>query len=449
MKKEDNKTLFEKYNSPSEVVRCPLRYLKWRKKLNTYAIAAVNLYGLISLFDFTIIFNKFFRVELTTEVVKKILLPFVFKHRRFGFYEDYLVHYVILDDFEWVDYLIEEQGMKPRYVPERATFANYTNEVYEEADNWETVFQFMIGKFGDTKETFTAFFDIRNYVLGSFDLFELKETIEKSGIKFDDEKELVEFFDMLVKAKNNSRMWEHKGYTSLELMEILKNGEPVISDLFATVEYDPETECHCGSGIKYQRCCMLVELSEDNHLTKEESDFFYNLWLQLLDFVNRRLKVTDSVINVTNPTDNDPKVLMKVRDNLWEDTDIIREFIHNTPSLSFEERKHLHGWEFNSIKGTFVLYQQTEEIALMVKMFQFDDGYYGVKGLSTAISTTLNESMPVMVDTVLLPFGNRIIYDGFLFKFPFNFKAKSQKRLKRPFKKAIKREGIITDLTEY
>ncbi len=109
MKKEDNKTLFEKYNSPSEVVRCPLRYLKWRKKLNTYAIAAVNLYGLISLFDFTIIFNKFFRVELTTEVVKKILLPFVFKHRRFGFYEDYLVHYVILDDFEWVDYLIEEQ----------------------------------------------------------------------------------------------------------------------------------------------------------------------------------------------------------------------------------------------------------------------------------------------------------------------------------------------------
>ena len=114
-----------------------------------------------------------------------------------------------------------------------------------------------------------------------------------------------------------------------------------------------------------------------------------------------------------------------------------------------KKEKHLHGWEFNSIKGTFVLYQQTEEIALMVKMFQFDDGYYGVKGLSTAISTTLNESMPVMVDTVLLPFGNRIIYDGFLFKFPFNFKAKSQKRLKRPFKKAIKREGIITDLTEY
>ena len=71
------------------------------------------------------------------------------------------------DDFEWVDYLIEEQGMKPRYVPERATFANYTNEVYEEADNWETVFQFMIGKFGDTKEPSLLSLISAIYVLGS------------------------------------------------------------------------------------------------------------------------------------------------------------------------------------------------------------------------------------------------------------------------------------------
>jgi len=135
MKKEENKTLFEKYNSPEDIVSCPLRYRKWRKLLNTYGIAAVNLYGIISLEDFVEIFNQFFKADLTADVVKAILLPFVFKHRRFGFYQHYLVHYVVLDDIEWVDYLFQEQGGKPRYIPEKDTFAQYVNEVYEETDN--------------------------------------------------------------------------------------------------------------------------------------------------------------------------------------------------------------------------------------------------------------------------------------------------------------------------
>ena len=113
-------------------------------------------------------------------------------------------------------------------------------------------------------------------------------------------------------------------------------------------------------------CCRTMD---NNHLTKKEKDFFYNLWLQLLDFVNRKYKVTESVINVANPLDNDPKVLRKVRDKLWENTDVITEFVYNTPSLSFEERKYLHDWEYNSIKGAFVIFQQTEDYAILVRMF--------------------------------------------------------------------------------
>lgn len=449
MKKEENKTLFEKYNSPEDIVSCPLRYRKWRKLLNTYGIAAVNLYGIISLEDFVEIFNQFFKADLTADVVKAILLPFVFKHRRFGFYQHYLVHYVVLDDIEWVDYLFQEQGGKPRYIPEKDAFAQYVNEVYEETDNWETVFQYLLNKFGDTVETFTAFFEVRNYVLGSIDLREITETIEKSGFKFDDEKQLSEFIDMLIKAKNNTRMWEHKGYTPVEMMEMIKNGEPVVSDLFATVDYDPEEECHCGSGAKYKKCCMLVEQWDNNHLTKKEKDFFYNLWLQLLDFVNRKYKVTESVINVANPLDNDPKVLRKVRDKLWENTDVITEFVYNTPSLSFEERKYLHDWEYNSIKGAFVIFQQTEDYAILVRMFGIEKEFFGIKGISASVSAVVKESLPMMTYTVLLPFGNKIIYDGFLDKYPLSFKTTAQKRIITGYQEMLDRLGIVTDLTEY
>jgi hypothetical protein len=171
--------------------------------------------------------------------------------------------------------------------------------------------------------------------------------------------------------------------------------------------------------------------------------------LQLLDFVNRKYKVTESVINVANPLDNDPKVLRKVRDKLWENTDVITEFVYNTPSLSFEERKYLHDWEYNSIKGAFVIFQQTEDYAILVRMFGIEKEFFGIKGISASVSAVVKESLPMMTYTVLLPFGNKIIYDGFLDKYPLSFKTTAQKRIITGYQEMLDRLGIVTDLTEY
>ena len=55
----------------------------------------------------------------------------------------------------------------------------------------------------------------------------------------------------------------------------------------------------------------------------------------------------------------------------------------------------------------------------------------------------------MMTYTVLLPFGNKIIYDGFLDKYPLSFKTTAQKRIITGYQEMLDRLGIVTDLTEY
>jgi G3E family GTPase len=47
MKEEKMNKIFRKFNPEKDVVRCTYGRAKVRKLLDTYAIAAVNLYGII------------------------------------------------------------------------------------------------------------------------------------------------------------------------------------------------------------------------------------------------------------------------------------------------------------------------------------------------------------------------------------------------------------------
>ncbi|MDR1771360.1 MAG: hypothetical protein LBS02_12075 [Hungatella sp.] len=58
MNEEKAKKIFEQYNRTSDVARCPNGRAAIRKQLDSYARAAVNLYGIISRDDFIDIFNK-------------------------------------------------------------------------------------------------------------------------------------------------------------------------------------------------------------------------------------------------------------------------------------------------------------------------------------------------------------------------------------------------------
>lgn len=124
MTEEKAKIIFEQYNRTSDVVRCPNGRAIIRKVIDSYARAAVNLYGIISRDDFVSIFNKQNADWTSNEEIYILLLPLVLKDGWYCFYKEYIVHYWLFNDFDQADYLLKYQADKPRYIPKKVNFLN-------------------------------------------------------------------------------------------------------------------------------------------------------------------------------------------------------------------------------------------------------------------------------------------------------------------------------------
>lgn len=78
---------------------------------------------------------------------------------------------------------------------------------------------------------------------------------------------------------------------------------------------------------------------------------------------------------------------------------------------------------------------------------QGEDRLYGIKGISNSVANTLQRNLPVQIETVLLPFKGKTIYDSFMSTMPIGFAACAKAAFREMYDKAIK-HGIITSLEE-
>jgi hypothetical protein len=447
MTKNQAKKLFEKYNPAAAVVRCPNGRAKMRKPLDMYAKAAVNLYGIIRRDEFASIFNTQNEDQTTADEVYTILLPNVLKFGWYGFYKDYIVHYAILDNFDWVGYLEHEQTDKPRYVPYKARLLQFEWEDYEDNNYWKNVLQFMWDIFDYRKPIIEGFREIKDYVTHSLRIKELGAIMDKHGFIFDNEKQAHKFFDLLMLAKNNTRIWENKGYTPSEMRKLSASRQPQEPVIRQPQKVGPNQPCPCGSGKKYKMCCSLIENSRTAQLSYDERKLFYETWYKLLDFVNQRLDVINYKFKLTYPNDNDDSLLHIIREALWSNPKLIGEYLDNTPKLSGEEISLLQSWEKHHIIGQFLLIKYEPEYAVFMRM---DKGksqkIYAVKGMTTSVSKAIHRQLPVMVETVLLPFGEKIIYDSLIASYAVEFGSGIQDVFKDEYAKSMAKYGIITQL---
>ena len=100
MTEQQAQKTFEMYNPKDAVTRCPNGRAPVRKTLDMYAKAAVNLYGVISKLELAEIFNSQNTEKFTADEIFTLLLPLVLKHKWYCFYKNYIVHYLVIDNFE-------------------------------------------------------------------------------------------------------------------------------------------------------------------------------------------------------------------------------------------------------------------------------------------------------------------------------------------------------------
>ncbi|HUD44551.1 MAG TPA: hypothetical protein VMR41_03355 [Patescibacteria group bacterium] len=141
------------------------------------------------------------------------------------------------------------------------------------------------------------------------------------------------------------------------------------------------------------------------------------------------------------------KQKQKVRDILYNNITIIDAFIQENPQkFTQTELMIIKNWKY-FFRGEFYIIQYLKEYAIFLST-QKPEKAYGVKALQDDFDTMLPYDPPVLVDAVLLPFKEYIVYDGILFSSNIIFGAGIRRDLQQTYQEAKSRSGIVTSLPE-
>jgi hypothetical protein len=181
-------------------------------------------------------------------------------------------------------------------------------------------------------------------------------------------------------------------------------------------------------------------------LPPEQTTRFYRIWLALLHSINEQRHLVPAF-----PASEERNGLLplsdelQLRNALWADDGLRERFISANPAgLSSADLAVVASWRFRRA-GSFYIVRALKKYTV----FLSEDApprAYGVLGLSTPIEELAPGPLPVLAQTVLLPFEGQIIYDGLLQWYAVVFGPAIRARLNAEYRNAQEREGVITTL---
>jgi Domain of unknown function (DUF6398) len=181
-------------------------------------------------------------------------------------------------------------------------------------------------------------------------------------------------------------------------------------------------------------------------LSQQDAELFFKLHRSLLFFVNQRLRVVPD-----QPATSEEfgalaaEVAVKVRDAFVKRTDLIELFVAENPAhLSDEELLIVRSWQY-LVHGRFYIFRELSKYTVFLSTGE-PPVAYGVMALSQPFEELVGPELPVLVETVLLPFNDSIVYDGLLRSSRIFFGPGIRRSLNESYKDAKAREGIVTSL---
>jgi hypothetical protein len=181
-------------------------------------------------------------------------------------------------------------------------------------------------------------------------------------------------------------------------------------------------------------------------LTEDEAQFFYKLWTCLLDYTNKKYDVVPFLKDIKNAWTLNPQRLIPIKNKLWEDKNLINEYLYLHSGLHCKnEIEILESWK-RRIEGRFIIVKHLKKYTIFMSS-QNEIRLYGVIGISNPIETMFDSTgLPILVEAVLLPFGDRIIYDSLLLPFSVSFGSGAKKGISNDYKMLKEQYGIVTTL---
>ena len=178
----------------------------------------------------------------------------------------------------------------------------------------------------------------------------------------------------------------------------------------------------------------------------EDVELFFKLQWTLMAFVNQLLRVISS--DAASPEEYcavAPELQVQVRDALTDNLFLIDAFVDENPAgLSDDEIDIVRSWR-HLVAGKFYIFLSLKKHTVFLSTTAPPIAY-GVLALSEPFEAMIEQRLPVLTRTVLLPFKGMIVYDGLMQCDTISFGPRIRGRLGDEFEEAKTRHGTVTSL---
>ena len=170
-------------------------------------------------------------------------------------------------------------------------------------------------------------------------------------------------------------------------------------------------------------------------LSDEQCDRFFDAMDALLTYVNNRFQVVRNLSFEERSMMADAQISL-VAHELWDNVSIIDDFVAENPyGFSQQYLNTVQAWKC-ALPGYFKVVRYLNDQAVFIN----EAGVFCVNGVTTEIKDEIGP-VPAYVEATLLPFDDRIIYDGFLMAFDVPEGSLEGKQMQDEFEERC-REGI-------
>lgn len=193
------------------------KYEERARLIDLYAVAAVNLYGVLPVDVFCKIFNShkngLLEEKEATEVLKK------FSGRDYMLIDGNLVYAVGENVKALTKTILKQTEGKPRYVPNcKEDFLKhldlYYTEIPEVLEKIEKIFEKVLKHKNEVSLLMGEFLQMLKL---DYPLQEFASLVDGYEMRFDTPEDGNTYFALVIEAKNNSRTWTNKGFTPLQM----------------------------------------------------------------------------------------------------------------------------------------------------------------------------------------------------------------------------------------
>jgi hypothetical protein len=191
----------------------------------------------------------------------------------------------------------------------------------------------------------------------------------------------------------------------------------------------------------------VSQISAQNfRLSREDYELYLKLNQNLLVYAAQRLnprshvKTRDDFLKLSN------EGKLNIRNSLMGRFELIDEYISANPcSFTSSELKIIQSWK-NYVKGSFFLVEYRENGAVLLEEKNENPKAYLVRALGTPLWELIPVPPPARIETVLLPFKDKIVYDGLMNADRILFGSHITRSLRAVLDRSIMQHGLVQSL---